>query len=77
MKKAVWYNTCQEDRSHYFKRILNQKEIDILNMLWSTFRLTYITQSAFFENIRVGDDDYELWVHKSRNGVLTIKFIIL
>lgn len=61
----------------YFSRVLkDEKQIDIFYMLWSSFRLTYLTKSVFFQHIRVGDENHEIWVHKSKDEVLTIKYII-
>lgn len=74
----IWKNTYNESMGAFFARTLkdnNQK--DIFYMLWGSFRLTYIIQSSFFESIRVGDDKYSLWVHKGKNGVITVKYVIL
>lgn len=77
----IWkntYNESIESMSEFFARTLkDQHDKDIFNMLWFSFRLSYIIKSTFFESIRVGDNKYSLWVHKSHNGIITVKFIIL
>ena len=61
----------------FFARTLKDRHhIDIFNMLWGSFRLTYIIESSFFESIRVGDDKYSLWVHKAHDGVVMVKFVV-
>lgn len=73
----IWKSTYNESIGNFFARTLKDKHhIEIFNMLWGSFRLTYIIQSSFFESIRVGDDKYSLWVHKAKNEIVTIKFII-
>lgn len=74
----LWKNTYNESMGDFFARTLkNEQEKDILNMLWHSFRLTYLIQSSFFESIRVGDDKYSLWVHKGKNEVVTVKYVVL
>lgn len=74
----IWKNTYNESMGTFFARTLkDQHQKDIFYMLWGSFRLTCIIQSSFFESIRVGDDKYNLWVHKGRNGVVTVKYVIL
>ena len=73
----IWKNTYNESMGAFFARTLkNEHDIEIFNMLWGSFRLTYIIQSSFFESIRVGDDKYSLWVHKGKNEVITVKYVI-
>ena len=73
----IWKNTYNDSMSVFFTRTLkNKHDIDLFNMLWGSFRLTFIIQSSFFENIRVGDEKYSLWVHKGMNGIITVKFIV-
>lgn len=78
MKEYIWRSTYKESMGEFFARTLkDQHLLDILFMLWGSFRLTYLTKSSFFKSIRLGDEKYELWVHKEKNGVITIKFVIL
>lgn len=73
----IWKNTYHESMGDYFSHVLkDEKQVDIFYMLWSSFRLTFFTMSAFFQHIRVGDENHELWVHKSNDGTLTVKYII-
>lgn len=73
----IWKNTYNESMGVFFARTLtNEHDREIFNMLWGSFRLTFLIKSSFFESIRVGDDKYNLWVHKSKNEVITVKYII-
>lgn len=73
----IWKNTYNESMGAFFARTLKERHhIDIFNMLWGSFRLTYIIQSSFFESICVGDEKYSLWVHKAKDGDVTVKFVI-
>ena len=70
----LWKSTYNESMGEFFNKKLSQFECDIFNMLWCSFRLTYLTKSELFENIILGDGKYTLWV-KKLNGILYVKFI--
>ena len=74
----IWKSTYKESVGAFFAHTLkNEHEINVFNMLWVSFRLKYITQSSFFESIRVGDGKYDLWVCKGKDEILTVQFTTL
>lgn len=77
MKKYIWKNTYSQSMGEYFSHALkDEKYIDVFYMLWRAFMLEFYIKSEFFESLRIGDDKYELWAYKSKNGYVMVKFII-
>lgn len=61
----------------YFSKTMKKIEhIHTFYMLWKAFKLQYFIKSEFFQNLQVGDQKYQLCVHKDKSGLVFIKFIV-
>lgn len=73
----IWKNTYNQSMGEYFSKVMKKIEhIDTFYMLWRAFKLEYFIKSQFFQNLRVGDEKYELWVLKNKSGLVFVKFIV-
>lgn len=71
----IWRSTYKESLGDMLAHSFSTYDIDIFNMLWHSYRLSYLIKSSFFQYIRVGDDKYELIVQRySQTNTYCVKF---